>query len=79
MKQVSELRTVEVRQADGSWIRCQSMGQLEVGDVFRMFEPDGKRVVGDLEWKTEFNGADTFVCTKTTSVECDKATILDIV
>jgi hypothetical protein len=78
MKQVSELRTVEIVQADGSWVKCQSMGQLEVGDVFRMFEPDGTRVVGDHTWKSEFNGADTFVCTKITAVECDKATILDM-
>jgi hypothetical protein len=39
-----ELRKIEVKQPDGSWLEVH-MGNLQKGDVVRMFEPDGRPVV----------------------------------
>lgn len=43
MLAAEKLRRVEVRR-DSGWEAVLDLGQLEPGDVFRMFEPDGTRV-----------------------------------
>jgi hypothetical protein len=72
MKKVEDLRITEVHQEDGTWVKLISMGQLEVGDVFRMFEATGEAVL-------DRDGKSVFVCIKVPAVEADSATILDIV
>ena len=47
MIQKSELRRLEILQ-DGKWVKAVSIGQLEKGDVFRMFEPDGTQVLNEF-------------------------------
>jgi hypothetical protein len=53
MKKVEDLRITEVHQEDGTWVKLISMGQLEVGDVFRMFEATGEAVL-DRDGKSVF-------------------------
>lgn len=53
MKTLDQVRRVEVAQPDGSWLSVH-MEQLEPGDVFRMFEPDGTPVTGELSERTEW-------------------------
>ena len=57
----SEMRKIECLTADGCWVEC-TMGQLEIGDTFRMFEPDGDPV---RHWE---NNEDTIF--KAKSVAC---------
>jgi hypothetical protein len=72
MKKIEDLRVIEVKQEDATWVKLHSIGQLEPGDIFRMFEPDGVTVLDD-------DGKSVFVCSSVASVEADAATILDIV
>jgi hypothetical protein len=39
----NQLRRVEAL-VDGRWVELKSIGQLETGDIFRMFEPDESKV-----------------------------------
>jgi hypothetical protein len=44
-----KLRRVEVQQGE-EWAEC-ALDQLEAGDVFRMFEPDGSPAHDGLSWR----------------------------
>lgn len=51
MRAPEKTRTMEVKQGD-EWVKA-TMCQLDAGDVFRMFNPDGSPVVdheGKAEW-----------------------------
>jgi hypothetical protein len=39
----SSLRRIEIQQVDGTWLEAL-MAQIQKGDRFRLFEPDGKPV-----------------------------------
>ncbi len=60
MLNTSDLRHIQIKVGD-DWVNAQ-LAQIEAGDVFRMFEPDGSPVVGDkgftIEGHTEFVAAD---------------------
>lgn len=60
----NELRRVEVFN-DGKWKRIVSIGQIEKGDIFRAFEPDGEPVVGR-------NGSRNFVAKDSAGIEADE-------
>lgn len=53
MLDANKLRRVEARNAYGDWVRLKCIGQLEPGDVFRMFEPNGSPVRGG-DGETQF-------------------------
>ena len=40
---LENLRKTEVQQPDGTWLKIQ-FSQVEPGDIFRQFEPDGSPV-----------------------------------
>lgn len=63
MLDASQLRTVSIRQPDGTW-EFSSTVALEPGDVFRMWEPGGAPVA-DAEGRTLFR------CTKPPMVHCE--------
>lgn len=46
-------RTIEVLNSDYQWTSVAGLARLRVGDVFRMFEPDGQPVATP-DGRTEF-------------------------
>ena len=50
MFEMKRLRRIEMRDDSGQWVACH-MEQLEIGDVVRMFHPDGAEVK-DLDGET---------------------------
>lgn len=58
-----KLRRMEVLRQDGSWEGVSDMGRLEVGDVFRMFEPCGDRCADPA-------GFDTWTVTEPPVIRC---------
>ena len=48
---LNDIRKTEVRMPDGCWLEIR-WEQLEVGDIIRMFEPDGTPVT--YKGETEF-------------------------
>jgi len=61
MKQLSELRKIEVKIVD-VWTPVH-MGQIEAGDVIRLFEPDGSPVT--------HNGKSEFMVTARPGMQVD--------
>jgi len=51
VKYISERKTEVLR--DGEWIEIANIGELKMGDAFRLFESDGTPVL-DISGETEF-------------------------
>lgn len=61
---VSDLRKVEVLQNSGEWVEVQSLGQIEKGDVFRVFESDGEPLLNE-------DGGAMFIALNEASVDAE--------
>lgn len=63
MIDVKDLRTIKVLQ-EGKWIKIRSIGQLEEGDVFQMWEPDGEPVKNN-------KGGVCFMAKENPGIDCE--------
>lgn len=63
---VDKLRSVQIKDKNGRFVDA-SFGQIEAGDVFRLFEPNGAPVL--------YNGKSEFTADSHARVNCDHTTV----
>jgi hypothetical protein len=64
---MSEMRRCEKKDATGQWVDV-AFRDLKKGDVFRLFEPDGRLVDGDEEVTA---ASDAYETNGVWSIQCD--------